>query len=110
MLAQIEKATLPAPVTQPALDTTELPMRVRSLDQNPNGILTVQTGNPLYQPENNNSKERANWTRVCGAVLYANNWSNGNDPIGVYSIPLDGSEFTPLCVASDLKANGGGFY
>ena len=110
VLAQIEKATLPAPVTQPALDTTELPMRVRSLDQNPNGILTVQTGNPLYQPENSNAKERANWTRVCGAVLYANNWSNGNDPIGVYSIPLDGSEFTPLCVASDLKANGGGFY
>ncbi len=108
--AQIEKATLPAPVTQTALDTTELPMRVRTVTANPSGILTVRPGQTANLPAPVTDKEAAFYTRVCGSVLYADNWTESNQPIGVYSIPLNGGEFTPLCISDKLNANGGGFF
>lgn len=108
--AQIEKATLSPPVTQKAMDTSELPMRVRAIEGNTGGILTVRPGTAAETPEASTRKEAAFYTRVCGSVIYADNWTESNAPIGVYSIPLDGGEFTPLCISNALKANGGGFF
>lgn len=108
--AQIEKAAMPPPVNQKAMDTSELPMRVRAIDNSSAGILNVRTDMPAELPQADTHKEAAYYTRVCGSVIYANNWTQSNAPIGVYSIPLDGGQFTPLCISNALNANGGGFF
>ena len=110
VFAQIQKASVAMPVTQAPMDTTELPLRVRTVEAESPYILSVRQSVTPLLPAADDTKEAAQWTRVCGSVLYADNWGTGNTPYGVYSIPLNGGEFTPLHVANDLNANGGGFF
>lgn len=111
LLAQIEKAPVAPPVTQQALNPAEMFMRVRTRTPNTPGILTVSESLPAEQSDEIiNTDKDAVWTRVCGSVLYSDNWTENEAKIGVYAIPLSGGEFTPLCISNDLNANGSGFF